>query len=90
MESTEGIGGHNKDRYDDLACASSAISFLCKKKDLDKELPASMAAESVAFCCLIDSRLSPAVRYSTWCEWNSVFQLPVRAPRCRATATASV
>eukprot|EP00892_Ulva_mutabilis_P010019 jgi/Ulvmu1/738/UM010_0111.1 len=76
VESSEGIGGHNKDRYDDLACASAAISFLCKKKDLDKELPASMAAESVAFCCLIDSRLSPAVRYSTWCEWNSVFQLP--------------
>ena len=87
VESTDGVGGHNKDRYDDLACASAAISFLCKKKDLDKELPASVAAESVAFCCLIDSRLSPAVRYSTWCEWNSVFQLPVCIPELPVLCT---
>lgn len=79
VETPDGIAGQSDDRYDDLAAASSVIEFLCTSRGLNSELPGHVCAESEAFTCLLDSHLSNAVRYSTWCEWSSLSQLPVRS-----------
>jgi hypothetical protein len=77
VDTPEGIAGQSNDRFDDLAAASSVIKFLSKSKRLESELVEHVAAESQAFTCLLDLKLCSAVRYSTWCEWTSLSQLPV-------------
>lgn len=49
--------------------------------DLDARLPGAACADCEAFNCLVDTQLAEAVRYSTWCEWASLSQLPARTPR---------
>lgn len=74
-----GLGGQVSRRsLNDLEAARSCLAFLKEDTDLDKRLTGAVAAECTAFNCLVDSKLSEAVRYSMWCEWASLSQLPVR------------
>lgn len=79
VEMRHGLGGHVPRRSaNDLEAAAACLAFLKDDTDLDRRLPGAAAAECAAFSCLLDSRLAEAVRFSMWCEWASLSQLPVR------------
>jgi hypothetical protein len=73
-----GLGGHAGKSRDDMEAATSAIAFLKQDTNLDGSLPGAQSAECDAFSCLVDAKLAEAVRFSMWCEWASLAQLPVR------------
>lgn len=75
-----GLGGGAARGVGDMEAAAGALAFLRTAVDLDGRLPPAAAAEAAAFGCLVSTRLAEAVRYSMWCEWASLGQLPVRAP----------
>jgi hypothetical protein len=85
-----GLGGRTDSRSkDDLEAGLAAITFLRKQVDLDSRLGSAASADCEAFNCLVDTKLSEAVRYSMWCEWASLSQLPVRfLPHCISTFRA--
>jgi hypothetical protein len=79
VEMKSGLGGHTDSSCkDDMEAGLSAIKFLQKQVDLDGSLDRAASADCEAFNCFVDSRLADAVRYSLWCEWASLSQLPVR------------
>ena len=78
VEMKQGLGGKTPGSRDDLEAAQAAIDFLKRDTNLDGRLTGAAAAECVAFNCLIDTTLAEALRYSMWCEWASLTQLPVR------------
>jgi hypothetical protein len=54
---------------DDLAAAKAQLAYLRRTAvDLDRWLSASQRAEALAFAALIETKLQPALVYSTWCE----------------------
>ena len=73
-----GLGGQVARSKDDFAAARAAIEFVQQDTDLDARLQSAASAECAAFCCLLDTKLSEALRYSMWCEWASLSQLAVR------------
>jgi hypothetical protein len=79
IEMKSGLGGHTDSSCkDDMEAGLSAIKFVQKQLDLDGSLDRAASADCEAFNCFVDSRLADAVRYSLWCEWASLSQLPVR------------
>jgi Outer mitochondrial membrane transport complex protein len=78
VEMPHGLGGHAGRSRDDLEAARAAIDFIRQDTDLDKRLSGAASAECAAFNCLVETKLAEAVRYSMWCEWASLSQLPVR------------
>lgn len=79
VEMKHGLGGDTGAARDDLEAAQACIDFVKRDTNLDGWLPGATAAECVAFNCLLDTTLAEALRYSMWCEWASLAQLPVRS-----------
>lgn len=66
MEGAADVAGAGDD---DLAAARAALAFLKRSAtDLDSHLTASQRAECAAFSSLVEARLEPATRHSTWAE----------------------
>jgi Outer mitochondrial membrane transport complex protein len=78
VEARQGVGGTCVDVSDDVMAATAAIDFLKSIHNLDSWLSRTLSAECTAFTCLLETKLHPALRYSMWCEWHSLYQLPVR------------
>lgn len=55
---------------------------------LDRDLTANQKAQLLAFTALLDSRIVPAVLYTTWCEPGAYKYTRVRRPRGPPPASA--
>jgi hypothetical protein len=79
VDTQSGAGGFAPDPATDLDAAAAVIEFLREGVvDLDCILNRQQNADRLAFTCLIETKLNPAVLYSTWCEWHSAKHLRVR------------
>lgn len=53
---------------DEFAAARAVMAYLRKHANLDAGLSAQQRAELLAFATLVETKLQPAILYSTWCE----------------------
>ncbi|GAB4823781.1 hypothetical protein N2152v2_010827 [Parachlorella kessleri] len=59
---------------DEFAAARTVIDYLRKRVNLDVGLTGQQRAELLAFATLVETKLEPAILYSTWCETGAYSQ----------------